>query len=286
MDASPRRRRRLFMPLLVAGCIVLTLASAIVQFPAERLAPSIETAVAQGTGAEVTFGALSSGLSFTGPALVASDVELRWPARPATIIDRLRVRPAFSLDWLFGRPTIHVEAEGAFGAFAGNLSAARIEGELDAVDLMQIHTAWWEPGDPPLTGPVDASFDLAWATGTPVGSLELESREGAVTVPDLPVALPYSELSVTAELPAEGAWTLEAFRLDGPMGSAAGSGTLGAGGANWTAAPVDLEVSLSQAKPMVRDALASIGARLDPEGNGSFRITGSLQRPTLRPISR
>jgi type II secretion system protein N len=274
------------MPLLVAGCIVLTLASAIVQFPAERLAPAIETAVAEGTGAQVRFGGLSSGLSFTGPALVASDVELRWPARPATIIDRLRVRPAFSFDWLLGRPTIHVDAEGGFGAFAGNLSAGRIEGELEEVDLLQIHTSWWEPGDPPLTGPVDASFDLTWAAGYPVGSVELESREGAVAVPDLPLAVPYSELVVEAELPEEGAWTLEAFRLDGPMVSASGSGTLGAGGANWAAAPVDLEVSLSQAQPMVRDGLASLGARLDPGGNGSFRITGTLQRPTLLATPR
>lgn len=279
-------RRRLRVPLLVAGCVALTLASAVVQFPAERFAPAIEAAVARGTGAEVQFGDLSSGLSFTGPALVASDVELRWPARPATIIDRLRVRPAFSLDWLLGRPTIHVDAEGGFGAFAGNLSAGRIEGELEAVDLLQIHTAWWEPGDPPLTGPVDARFDLAWEAGYPVGSVALESREGAVTVPDLPLALPYTELAVDAELPEEGAWTLEAFRLDGPMGNAAGSGTLGAGGANWAAAPVDLEVSLSQATPMVRDGLASMGARLDPGGNGSFRITGTLQRPILRAAPR
>lgn len=276
------RRRGLATPLLVVGCLVLTLASAIVQFPMERLEPMIQTAVSAGTGADVSFGGLSGGLSFTGPALVATGVELQWPERPATVIEELRVRPALSLGWLMGRPTLHVNAEGAFGAFAGDLSAGRIEGELEEVDFSMIHTRWWEPGDPPLTGPVDADFDLAWDAGYPVGSVQLESREGAVAVPDLPLALPYSELVVDAYLPEEGAWTLEEFRLDGPLGSAAGQGTLGAGGANWAAAPVDLEVAVSNVKPMVRNGLASIGARVDPQGNGAFRITGTLLQPTLR----
>ena len=89
----PRRLISIGLPLASLALVLIFL---LVLFPYGRLRDSAVARLAQATGASVTLDDLDGGVSIGGPSLLASNLLLRWPGRKDLLLERARVRPAWS----------------------------------------------------------------------------------------------------------------------------------------------------------------------------------------------
>lgn len=269
---------------LPLGCLLLVLLFSIAIFPYDRFRGAAAEQLRLATGAQVEIGALGGGLSIGGPALDASGVRLRWPDG-ALEVSEARVRPAWSLSWLRGRPALGISAESNAGRLSGTWwpgPEGGFSGDLRALDLGALPPAL-VGGPPPFEGRADAEIDLRLAAGRPVGgTLELEAREGALTLGgQLPMAIPYESLEGQARFAEGGAVDLSDFALSGPVLAATGGGSVGAA-PSVALAPLDLDLELEVVDGNLRPIVRDWGVRLDANGRARLRITGSLSRPVLR----
>lgn len=266
--------------VLGAVCLLLVLVFFLAQFPYARLRAPLARAASDALGAQVTIGSLHGGPT----GLRLEQVRVRPSGSPAWEVARVRLRPALSLAWLKGIPALALRAE-AWGAHLDG--TALLDAEAPGFDgqVRGLDPAALPPGlladEPPWIGAVDLDADLVQGAAGPEGWLVLRGREGALTIPGLPFALPYDRLEGRARLGSEGV-QLEAFELEGPMLSGSAQGRLGAGPP--TQAPLDLELTLRRAVPDVRDLLRGLGVPLDADGRVRLRIGGTLQAPVVTPL--
>jgi type II secretion system protein N len=265
------------------GCLALILIFSVAIFPYERFREAAADQLRSATGAQVEIGALDGGLSIGGPALDASGVQLRWADGSSLELVRARVRPAWSLSWLSGRPALGVAVDSALGNVSGTWwpgNAGGFSGSLREVDLAGLPPSLLG-GPPPLIGHADAELDLRLEEGSPCGTVELEARGGSLSMQDLPMAIPYERLVGQARLGEGGAIDLLDVALDGPMGAATGGGSIGAA-PRFALAPMDLDVELEVVDANLRPMVRNWGVRLDGSGRARLRITGSFSRPIVR----
>jgi hypothetical protein len=158
----------------------------------------------------------------------------------------------------------------------------RIEGELTDVDIAAL--PWATLGTtPPLAGRVSGLVDLAFASGSLVGSADIVSENGSVDFGGLPIAIPYESLAARVEL-APNQLGLTAARLAGPLITArfAGSATPGPGApVSW---PLALRVDIEEVDPALRNHLVPLGIRLDRQGQATLQVSGSLGAPAIGPL--
>ncbi len=277
---APRRLPRWALAL---GCVVLTAAFVLALFPYDRIAGGLAAQLRRATGAAVQLRALEPGLSWAGPALVARDLELVWPDGAALRFDQAWVRPAWSLSWLSARPALHLSLRSAAGQLDGTVwpEGPAFVGRVDRLDPGALPKAW-TGGEPfPVLGLIDADIDLAPAARGPTGTLAFTSRDGALQLPDVPIAIPYATLEGELERAEDGATTLHRFRLDGPMATLEGSGTLGAA-ARLGQGALALEVTLERVDPALVAMLVQLGVRLPAGGRTELQISGTPDRPVVR----
>jgi len=268
---------------LPLGCLALILVFSVAIFPYDRFREAAAEQLRSATGAQVEIGALDGGLSIGGPALDASGVQLRWPDGSRLELTHARVRPAWSFSWLRGRPALGVAVESSLGSAFGTWwpgNAGGFSGSLRAVDLAGLPPSLLG-GAPPVIGRADAELDLRLEAGTPRGTVEIEAREGSLTIEDLPMAIPYERLVGQARLGEGGAIDLQDLALDGPMVAATGGGSIGAA-PRLALAPLDLDVELEVVDANLRPLMRDFGVRLDGSGRARLRITGSPSRPIVR----
>jgi type II secretion system protein N len=279
--ARPLRRGAVLRTVLL--CLVLTLGFALALFPVERLQGPVRGALASATGAEVALGEIRMGLGPTGPALRSRAVVLRWPASGELLeIADARVRPAWSLSWLRGRSAWHLDFSGEAGRIAGTLwpEGPAFSGRTDDLDLSALPRAL--VGDvPPLAGRLDATVSLYTSeAGVLHGELSLTAQDGTLFLPDTPVAIPYADLRASLSRASDGATTLRALRLEGPMLTLDGQGTLGAG-LDAARAPLALDLTIHRIDPLLAPLLQTVGIRAQPGLESVLRITGTLERPVV-----
>ena len=128
---------------------------------------------------------------------------------------------------------------------------------------------------------MDAEIDLRTGPNGPTGEIRFESWDGSVALPQLPFAFPFEEAHGELERSESGAVTVREFELTGPMFEVDAEGTVAASRRLGQAA-LDLEVDLVVVDPAVREMVQPFGIRLDPEGAGRFRLSGTVSRPVLR----
>jgi len=260
------------------GLIGLFLAAG---FPAERLEPRVRGELASATGAQVRLGSLNTGLSWGGPALTASNVELRWPDGTTLELDRAAIRPAWSLDWLRGVPAWHLDLTGDVGAFRGTLATGehpRLAGEFRAVVLERIPTSW--TGGAQLSGRMDSELDVAWVDEQWAGALELRGRDGSFVIPALPIGVPFQRIDAVLVLGGDTLARLESFVLEGPMIAGSAIGSLGSS-AQLVRAALQLDLDLEVRDPNIRPLVEQQGLTLGADGRAHLEVGGTLGAPAV-----
>jgi type II secretion system protein N len=262
----------------------LTLAFALWMFPWSRFEGTLVRELSAATGARVQVAALETGLGWGGPALVARQMSLRWPDGTALALDRAALRPAWSLSWLRGEPAVHVDLLSAeMGHVVGTVwpgGGPAFEGTARELDLEALPPAWTGGRSAPVAGRVDADVTVAAPAGQVRGRIRFDSRDGLLVLPESPIAIPYTRLQGELERSEAGETTVHQLDLEGPVVSLAGTGTLGAAPA-FERSPLDLEVSLRGVDRVIQGWIRPLGVNLDAQGNGTFRVRGTLDRPQL-----
>jgi len=238
------------------------------------------------TGADVRIGQLDSHFGLLGPGLRADTVVASWSGAERQSIEYAVIRPAWSFSWLLGVPVLHLEFEGSGGAADGTLRMGEEpawDGELRNLDLALLQLDRAFGANTGLTGRVNAELDIAKSAdaGPPVvGTVRFDAHDGSLSLPELPIALPYETLEGELVLGGELHARVESLSLEGPIMRARLKGDIGGGRGGSPA--LDLVASVQSDATPVHSVLRGYGVDSDAEGNASFHIGGTAARPAIR----
>jgi len=267
------------------AAVALTSIFFVAGFPYDRLAPRAAAAIESATGARVAIGQLGLVFSWFVPQLKATDVDVSWPAGQHTSFQRIRVQPAWSASWLRGHPALVVALRSPLGELDGTVAggaAPSFRGELRNVSLALLPLQDLAPGTQ-LDGRVDAQLDLQLAAGGPQGTVHFDAKAGSLTLPLLPIGLPFDSLRGDLALGGDQLATLNAVELVGPLVGLTASGTIGHSPAIHLA-PLALKARIEAREPAVRSMLQSQGIALDAGGAAALEISGTLGSPQIVPL--
>jgi type II secretion system protein N len=268
---------------LVVAYLALTALFVAAGFPFDRLAPRVADALGSATGARATVGGLGFSISWLRPQLVARNVELHWPGGFAFALDRARIGPALSPSWLRGQPSLALSLDTKLGRLAGTArigTAPAFRGELRGVALDKLPLDAFAPGLQ-LGGALDADLDLRAAGALPEGTAHLAGRNGSISLPNLPIGLPFAKLDADLALGGAALVAIQSLTLDGPLVAGSGSGTIGRG-VSIDDSPLALDLRIDAREPSLRQLLASEGLAIGADGTAHLEIGGTLASPSLR----
>lgn len=276
-----RRPRPLRSIAIAAAALLLTGTFAYLRFPYDRLAASLAARL-EDAGIELEIGRLAASPSLAGPGLLAENVRITRPDGSVWRVDRLRVRPAWSLAWLAARPALHLRAEAPQGQVDGVAvlwGPQRFTGSLREVDLTELLGAEQLAGAR-LEGRASFDLDVALEQSGPSGPLRISARDGVLSHPQLPMAVPYEELQGDLVLGGEHWLEVSAFELRSPLGTGTLRGSIGRA-PDPSQAPLDLELALVVAQG-IRSSLTSQGVRVGRDGELSYKIRGTAAAPEIK----
>jgi type II secretion system protein N len=237
------------------------------------------------TGARAAVGRVAPGLTLLGPQLRAYDVDLAWPGGPRVQLARARARPAWSLSWLSGEPSLALELRSDLFEFDGTVrlgEAPAVRGRLSGLALARLPEGALGPGVR-ADGRLDADVDLrAGAAPLPEGALSLHARDGSLSLPGVPIGIPFARLDGELVLGGDAQVVLDSLALDGPLGALRGQGRIGTG-PDLESSPLALEVRLEAKEPALRQLLAAEGVTLGPDGGVDLAVGGTLGEPRIVP---
>jgi type II secretion system protein N len=263
------------------GCALLTAVFFVVRFPVDRFRSALVGPLAAATGAETTIGSLSARPGLGGLTLVGAPVALAWPGGARVVLERVALRPAWSLSWLRGRPALHVDLRAPSGGLAGTLwpDPLAFDGELEDVALATL---------PPellvlfeglaLTGELDADVSLARGDAGLAGEVELSVADGSFSAPGSPLAVPFESLEGSLRLGGAGTVEVRSLKLEGPMVSGEATGEIGAA-PDLASAPLSLTGELRVTDPGLRSTLPSLGLTPDANGRVPLQLRGTVGAP-------
>jgi type II secretion system protein N len=270
--------RRVFA--IAAAAILLTGFFVVVGFPYDRIAPRVESAIRASTGLPVKIGRVGLGFGWLAPELRAWDVEAPLPSGKHLVLKRLRVRPAWSLSWFRGAPAVVVALRAPLGEIDGTVTLGReygFSGELRQVQLGELPLDGVAPGAA-LDGLASGEIDLHFTQERATGSVHLTAEKGSLTLPLLPIGVPFDTLKTGVVLGGDQLATIEQLDLQGPLVSLTASGTIGQA-AEAAAAPLALRAKVAVRDPSMRSMIASQGVGLDANGESELEIGGTLGAP-------
>lgn len=286
MASGPGGGLEVFGPLrtrwIAAGGAALVALFLYLGFPYERLAAFLAARAGAATGAQISFGAVAPSLQLAGPGVTATGVRAALGRGEPLRFDRVVLRPAWSLDWLRGRPAIHARLEGPAGRAVGVFTLGAGLGYLGeiagaAAEALPLAAFW--PGAA-FDGTLDASLDLRREAGGPRGRASFQAREGSVALSGFPMALPFETLSGALRF-GDGVFVeIESLALEGPLLDAEVTGQVGEA-LTFDTAPLQIQIQLT-AEPALRDPLRMAGVRIGEDGSARVRIAGTAGHPLVR----
>ncbi len=249
-------------------------------FPYERLAGRLSLEAGRALGARVDIPELGPDWMLGGPGVEARGVRVTFQSGARLTLERVALRPAWSLGWLGGTPVLYAELESPSGRAAGVWRAdGAWSGDLRGLDLAAVPLESLPPGLVPR-GRLDAEIDLRWSQ-EPEGDVVFEAREGSLQLPTLAMPLPFETCRGELVFGAEHLVRVESFALDGPLLSARASGSLGRAPV-LARAPLQIDLELEAAQPPIQALLRQAGVRVDERGAGRLRLGGTPSAPQLR----
>ena len=289
MGTSASTAHKVAAPIRILGLtlafIALTTFFIFATFPYTRLRDPIANQLESLTGASIRIGALESHFGLLGPGLRAESVIASFAGAARQSLEYVLIRPGWSLSWLSGVPSLHIQFEGTGGGATGTLRMGdqpAWEGEFRELNLSLLPLDDVLGGSG-LSGLVNAEVDVAVTgeDGPPlVGSIRFEAHDGSFRLPDLPIALPFDTLEGDLVLGGELHAKVNSLSLEGPMLRARLKGDIGGGRGGSPA--LDLVASVQSDASPVHSVLRGYGVESDAEGNASFHIGGTAARPAIR----
>jgi type II secretion system protein N len=267
--------------VIALGCVLLTLVFIYRGFPYHRVSESLARSLSRSTGARVTVQALGPHLQLAGPGVEIIGVLITAPDGTKWSIERARLRPAWSLSWLRLEPAVHTRVEIPGGVAEGIFTLAEPldwQGRLQEVDLAQLPVASLWPGAA-FSGTLEGRVDLHSSPVGPDGIVRLEATDGTLSLPGLPAAVPFDQLTAALKLGDSFLFRIQSLRIQSPLFSATVKGSIGRG-PNIAASTVDLQIQLT-AEPVVRPALKEADIRVSADGRATVRVGGTLAEPVI-----
>jgi type II secretion system protein N len=276
------QRQPLRTAAIATAAVLLTAFFAYLRFPYDRLAESLSARIERDTGLRVEIGRLSASPQLAGPGIAAQDVRITRADGSVLRVDRLRIRPAWSLTWLTARPAFHVDAEAPLGGIDGVAvlwGPPRFTGTLRDIDLAELSDAVELPGTR-IEGHATLDLDLARTEEGPAGPVQIAAKDGVLSHPRLPMAVPYEELHGSLQLGGDTWVQIGGIDVRSPLGTGTLKGTIGRA-ADATQAPLALEVAI-QVSDTIRSSLTSQGVRVGRDGELHFQVTGTAGAPIVQ----
>lgn len=281
-EGTPLPRPLLWIGVPLAGLVLVTFFF-VRGFPYDLVREAVATRISAASGTQVAIEQLGPGLSPFGPELVTQGVRVTLSDGTLLQVDRARLRPAWSLSWLRGRPALALDLATPQGSLAGTAwigAEPAFDGELHDVALNKLPLKRFVP-DLVLAGVANLDVDVRSGAAGPSGTVELAAHDGSIGIPGMPVDLPYTSLKGRADLGGKNRLRVENLVMDGPMISLQAKGTLGAGPRLETSpleATLHVEVREARVRPMIRN----LGVHLDAQGRGDVKLAGTPARPVVR----
>lgn len=278
----PRGRVRRVL-VIAAAYLALTLGFVIARFPVDRLTPQAAALASAATGAQVGIGELDLDVISLLPSIYARDVTVSTAGGTRLRLDRVRVRPAWSLSWLRGDPAAVLSLRAGAGRIDGVVrlgDAPGFQGELADVDLALLPAALFGGSGLAIDGKLGGTLDLRLAEAGPEGTLALRAADGSLSLPNLPIGVPYQSIEAEATLGGNELARIAKLVVDGPMLALEASGTVGRGPTP-TLAPLALRAHVEVREPALRDLFAGSPVALGPDGSAELAIGGTLAAPEL-----
>jgi len=251
-------------------------------FPYEKLGELIAKRIEQSHGIHFVFGDVGPTLQLAGIALEGTQLRVAFPDRSPQQIDRALVRPAWSLSWLTGEPTFHVELESPSGSADGTLRwndvASWVGTIRDARPELPPIADWIPIGG--FEGTLAATLDVSMGEAGLEGLVEFEIRDGSTSMPGFSAPLPFESLTAALSLGGDAYLKLTSLSFEGPLASGSGSGKIGRA-EPLEQAPIGFEFQVD-IKPELVGSVRGGGAIIKPGGNALVRISGTVAEPKIR----
>jgi len=278
----PRSRVRRVL-VIGAAYLALTLLFVIARFPVDRLTPRVAALASTVTGSQVEIGELGVDLIALLPALHARDVTVTAASGTRLKLDRVRARPAWSLSWLRGHPSVALSLRAGEGRVDGVVrlgSTPGFRGDFAEVDLQLLPAALLGDLGITLDGRLGGDLDVQMGELGPEGDVKLHAGEGSLSLPNLPIGIPYQSIDAEATLGGDELARIASLVVDGPMVALNASGTVGRGPTP-PLAPLALQARIEVREPALRDMFSGSGVTLGPDGAADLAIGGTLSAPQL-----
>ena len=251
-------------------------------FPYDKLGELIANRIERSHGIHLTVGDVGPTLQLAGLAVEGTQLRVTFPGRSPQQIDRALIRPAWSLSWLAGEPTFHLELDTPSGSADGALhwnGAASWAGTIRNArpDLPPI-SDWIPIGG--FEGTLEAMLDISMGESGPEGLVEFEIRDGSIFLPGVSAALPFESLTGAASFGGDAYARLTSLSFEGPLASGSGSGKIGRAEL-LEQAPIGFELQLD-IKPELARSVRGGGAKIKPDGSALVIISGTVAEPKIR----
>jgi type II secretion system protein N len=268
-----------------AAATCLTAFFVFLGFPYDLLAVRLGNAAESALDVRLRIGALSPHVGFSGFGLAASEVLAGVEGGRTIAIERLVLRPAWSLAWFRGMPAIHLDVTSEIGAGDGTVivgATGGFEGRLESVRLADLPVAMLQSLG--VDGVLDADVDLhavpAETGGGLVGTVDFELREGTLSAEGLPMALPFDRLHGALRFGEEAYVQVSGVQLEGPLIAGTIEGQVGRAPTS-AERPLSLQVAYVVHDEGLKGMFRSVGT---PAADGSNRlsVSGTLAKPVIR----
>jgi len=276
-STKPTSTRRLIR--IAAAALLLTGVFMYVRFPYDRLIPATQIAFEEATGLPLRITEISAWPSLLGPGIAAAGLRVNFPEGERLELDEVRLRPAWNLSWLQGKPSLMVQVEDSLirgSTLLGLGDAFSLSGELQDVDLSGIPGPLLAKGVA-LSGSSDVDFEIEVTESGAAGELQLSARQGSMEHPQLPMALPFESIEGKLELGGEHWLTVHSLQIESPLLAGGLAGSVGPP----PGSALDLRGEF-QTQREVRPILNSSGFKVNRSGTLSLAIRGNAARPLIR----
>ncbi len=267
------------------AALVLILFFIFLGFPYNQLAQRLGRIVESNTNIQIRIGDLSPQIGLGGPELAASEVLARIEDKQPIVIERMVLRPAWSLSWFRAQPAIYLDVTSDVGDVSGTLilgSDWGWDGTLEHVHFDLLPLEMIETFD--LHGNLDATIDLQRTTTEAgsgfVGRVEFDLREGTLRTEGLPIALPFESLHGRLDFGGEKYIHLSGVELQGPLLDGTIQGDVGYATGS-SGQPISIDVAFRLRNDDLASMLGAVAGQGE-DGRSHIQITGTLARPVIR----
>ena len=146
------------------------------------------------------------------------------------------------------------------------------------MDLARLPVASLWPGAA-FSGTLEGRIDLHSSPLGPDGIVRLEATGGTLSLPGVPAAVPFDQLTAALKLGEKFLFRIQSLRIQSPLFSASVKGSV-LRGPSIAEAAVNLEIQLT-VKQVLRPAFKDAKIRVSADGRATVRVGGTLVAPVI-----